>query len=77
MGILIARQQCEALRGGEQDMRGVRSLSFASGLAGVASAVFDTNIQPHFFDRYAKITFDVSSERFERRDVERVQSVML
>ena len=71
--ILIGQKQREAFRCGQQDLRRIGALAAALALAGVAGAVLNADIQAHFRHRPGQIAPDIRRQRFQRRDIERVQ----
>ena len=54
----------------------VGALAFFLGLAGVTGAIFDPYGQVHLGHWRAQVAFDVGCQRFERRDVEGVQTLV-
>ena len=57
-------------------MRRVGALAFLLGSRGVSGAIFDANFKTDFGDGCLQLAFDISRERLERRDIERVQPDM-
>ena len=58
-------------------MRRLRALARLAVGRRVARARLDANGQPHFLDRLEQVALHVDRQRLQRRDVERVQPVMV
>ena len=72
---VVGRQQQRQLLGrGEQNIRRIAPLPLPPRHRRIAGAGLDLDRQPHLGDRRLQIARDVDRERFQRRDVERVQA---
>ena len=69
----IAEQQAQRLRRRQQDVRRPHALPRLAVGRRVAAAGLDADVEAHLLDRADEVALDVDAERFERRDVERVQ----
>ena len=72
----IAQQQREAFRRGQQDMRRLCPLAFLAVRRCVPAASFDLYVEPDLFNRREQISLHIMRQRLQRRDIERVQTVM-
>ena len=69
------QQQRELLRRGEQDIGRITALALALGGGRVAGAGFQPHVEAHLLHRDFQVARDVDRQRFERRDIERVQAL--
>ena len=67
--ILVADQQGQTFRRGQQDMRRIGALAALLGIGGVAGPVLDPDGQAHFGDRCSQVALDVGGKGFERADI--------
>ena len=67
------QQQRQLLRRGQQNLRRIAALALALRTRRIAGAGLDADRQPHLRNRRFQITRNIDGERFERRNVKRVQ----
>ena len=70
---LLAQQQREALRGGQQDVRRRLRLPLAPVRGRVASASLDADVERHLRHRRRQVARNVGRERLQRADIQGVQ----
>ena len=71
------QEQRELLRSGQQHIGRMAALALAFRRRRVAGSRLDAKPQPHFGDRNFQIAGDVDRERFQRRNIKRVQAIAL
>ena len=73
--VLVAEQQAERFRRGQQDLRRPHPLPGLAVGGRVAGPGLDPDVEPHLADRVEQIALDVDRQRLERRDVEGVEAL--
>ena len=76
LGIRGRDQQGKLFGRGQQDVRRRQLLALSLVDGRVAGARLHGNRQTHLADRLAEVALDVDGERFQRRDIERVDATM-
>ena len=74
--VLVRGQKRQAFRCREQDMRRIGPLAFSLGLGRVPGPVFNADRQADFIHRRAQVALDICGQGFQRRDIERVETLM-
>ena len=74
--IRVGKQQSQALWRCEQYVRRGRALALLLCLWRVPGSRFHSHWQCEFLNRFCQIAMNIDSERLQRRNIERVQSLM-
>jgi hypothetical protein len=71
----IAEQQRQRFGRGQEHMRRPRALAGLAVRRGITAARFDPQRQPYLLNRGHQVASDVVRQRFQRRDIQRVQAL--